>query len=351
MGSIVKSIGRVFKGIGKTLKKIAPILLVAAAVYVGYGFASGFTGAGWPTITSWGKSLMGGVTSGNSLSQAASVATQEAPAAAAAQTAQTVTEASSSGLAPVAQGVGTATGAQPQGVTEGMLGSLSGNAEAAKEALGYDPSMMGSSRLGGLNDGASASTLQLGGHPEVPVSRTFNPRGMGGAAAAIAPTTNAAAATTANAATATTAAANPSFNTFDLSTLTGTGPGLESLGTRSVLSRVGNVTGVPAGGTSFTWQDAIISFKGKASEAWKWYKELWKSDPLIALMGTNQVIALIADLMEKEEVEKEFGGMSAEEFGYAMNKYSPGPSALTVGEVQQKYGRGRGGMIGAGRTT
>ena len=42
MGSIVKTIGKVIKKAGKALKKIAPVLLVAAAAYVGYGYMTGF---------------------------------------------------------------------------------------------------------------------------------------------------------------------------------------------------------------------------------------------------------------------------------------------------------------------
>jgi len=61
MGGIVKAIGKAIKGIGKALKKIAPILLVAAAIYIGYGYMTGFQAGGWPQITNWGKSLVSGV--------------------------------------------------------------------------------------------------------------------------------------------------------------------------------------------------------------------------------------------------------------------------------------------------
>jgi len=74
MGSIVKTIGKVIKKIGKVLKKIAPILLVAAVAYIGYGYMTGFQQGGWPQITDWGKSLMGGVSQGQTLSQAANAA-------------------------------------------------------------------------------------------------------------------------------------------------------------------------------------------------------------------------------------------------------------------------------------
>ena len=79
MGSIVKSIGKVFKKIGKAIKKIAPILLVAAAAYVGYGYATGWQGAGWPRITEWGKSLMSNIQSGSSLSESAITASESFP--------------------------------------------------------------------------------------------------------------------------------------------------------------------------------------------------------------------------------------------------------------------------------
>jgi hypothetical protein len=74
MGSIVKTIGKTVKKIGKAIKKIAPILLVAAVAYVGYGYMTGFQQGGWPQITEWGKNLMGGVSQGQTLSQAATAA-------------------------------------------------------------------------------------------------------------------------------------------------------------------------------------------------------------------------------------------------------------------------------------
>jgi hypothetical protein len=75
MGGIVKSIGKAIKGIGKLIKKILPILLVAAAVYIGYGYMTGFQAGGWPQITNWGKSLVAGVGQGQTISQAATAAT------------------------------------------------------------------------------------------------------------------------------------------------------------------------------------------------------------------------------------------------------------------------------------
>ena len=86
MGGIVKSIGKAIKGIGKAIKKVLPILLVAAAVYIGYGYMTGFQAGGWPQITNWGKSLISGVGQGQTISTAATAAT-DMTAMAGAQTA------------------------------------------------------------------------------------------------------------------------------------------------------------------------------------------------------------------------------------------------------------------------
>jgi len=74
MGSIVTSIGKAIKGIGKALKKIAPILLMVAAIYIGYGYMTGFQSGGWPQIMNWGKSLISGVTQGETISAATAAA-------------------------------------------------------------------------------------------------------------------------------------------------------------------------------------------------------------------------------------------------------------------------------------
>ena len=74
MGSIVTSIGKAIKGIGKALKKILPALLMAAAIYVGYGYMTGFQSGGWPQIMNWGKSLISGITQGETISAATAAA-------------------------------------------------------------------------------------------------------------------------------------------------------------------------------------------------------------------------------------------------------------------------------------
>lgn len=331
MGSVVKSIGRVFKGIGKTLKKIAPVLLVAAAVYVGYGFATGFTGAGWPTITGWGKSLMGGVSSGSTVSQAAAQASQQVTAGTAAQTSALGTVAGTplevtttppmyggaQAAAPSALETAAGAGTQQPGVTGGLLSSIS----PIGEAYAGDASVI--TDMGGpYSPGPDADIIAFDQSMASGVGAGSTGASGFGAGSMV----------------------SPSFN---LSTLTGTGPGLESLGTRSALSNVGNVTGVAADlNNPQTW----IQIAGdKAAEAWKAYKDLWKKDPLIAMYGTNQVIKMVAELLKEEEVKKEAGGLTYEElFGPGgMPRTSP-----TVAEVQSRYGRGpKAGPMGGRPST
>jgi hypothetical protein len=110
--------------------------------------------------------------------------------------------------------------------------------------------------------------------------------------------------------------------------------------------------GADAGSMSvdaFTPQKAIANFGALGKDAWNWYKKLWKDNPLIALMTTNQVVSLIADAMEKEEVKKEAGGLTYEGlFGpRGMPRTSP-----AVAEVQSRYGRGpKAGPMGGRPST
>ena len=81
MGSIVNAIGRAIGGIADAIKKIAPALLLAAAIYVGYGFMTGFQAGGWPQVLNWGKSLVSGLTQGETISGATAAADVGAEAA------------------------------------------------------------------------------------------------------------------------------------------------------------------------------------------------------------------------------------------------------------------------------
>ena len=45
--------------------------MAAAGLHVGYGYMTGFQSGGWTQVTDWGKSLMGNVSGGMPLSEAA----------------------------------------------------------------------------------------------------------------------------------------------------------------------------------------------------------------------------------------------------------------------------------------
>ena len=156
MGGIVKSIGKAIKGIGKALKKIAPVLLVAAAVYVGYGYMTGFQSGGWPKIINWGKSLMGGVSQGQTISQAATAAT-DMSAVAGAETAGTA--AGALDATAVTNAMATAPATEAAGAAAGALDTL----PVGDVVAGGAPDMMGEAaqQAGGLGtDWATESIAQ-----------------------------------------------------------------------------------------------------------------------------------------------------------------------------------------------
>lgn len=308
MGSVVKSIGRVFKKAGKALKKIAPVLLVAAAAYVGYGFATGFTGGGWPQITGWGKSLMSGIRGGSTLSQAASQASQGITGEVA--TSAVATPAS---FPPDVVGQVMPTG--------GPLEAFGGPGPMVTGGTTPNAGLLGATQPGFLERtgtavldtlvppaGASDSpyTAVQGVEEMFKVDPENNPSLaevasrklgsiFGSGTAQPAPT----GAPVADAAvkTATDAATNPYIGNRAFETIP------RYFG--------GDLTGEDAlladtTGAQLTGNDFISIFKDKAGKAWQFYKDLWKNDPMIALYGTNKVIQMVAALLAEEEKDKKY---------------------------------------------
>lgn len=276
MGSVVKSIGRVFKKVGKTLKKIAPVLLVAAAAYVGYGFATGFTGGGWPQITGWGKSLMSGIRGGSTLSQAASQASQGITGEVA--TSAVTTPAS---FPPDVVGQVMPTG--------GPLEAFGGPGPMVTGGTTPNAGLLGATQPGFLERTGTAVLDTL-----VPPAE---------------------------------AAPAPTMSAFDLTSGTsgggagatgGGGWGDQALSPDAVVSdtaskafNYADFTGPDAlladtTGAQLTGNDFISIFKDKAGKAWQFYKDLWKNDPMIALYGTNKVIQMVAALLAEEEKDKKY---------------------------------------------
>ena len=249
MGSVVKSIGKVFKKIGRAIKKAAPLILVAAAAYVGYGYATGFTGGGWPRITQWGKSLMSGIRGGNTISQAASQASQSFG-----QVASNVAPTS----VPMDPGMGP--GGASEFASQGLLGaSQPGFLERAGTAV-----------LDTLVPPASAmpSDVALTGQATTDV--------------------------------ATDVATNNLASTPNMRTFTSTGfSDIRTLPNQTLFNKGNMVTEA-----SNTWKDIVGLAGSKVKEAAAWYKDLWANDPLVAMYGTQKIAEMMLTFLD-DSAEKE----------------------------------------------
>jgi hypothetical protein len=306
MGSIVKTIGKAVKKVGKALKKIAPILLVAAAAYVGYGYMTGFQQGGWPQITEWGRNLVGGVSQGQTLSQAATAAgglpdagiTTAAPytptpsepiAGAIDQTMQqaptwgqeaamTETAMSDSGLLGVGD-VPSETGllSQIQDTTNTrwnrLMDDLGGKLDA--DPLSPLTSNYFSSDAQASTQAVPGSTYdpELGGaspaYPGLWPKKTAAVDGMG----------------------------------FPGTQMTGTYPGVATPPVAPVGSY--DIGEIPHVKTGHEFVNKMQSFFGNTfGKAWEVYKGLWKNNPYLAMYGTSKIIQLVMAAMD-DSAEKE----------------------------------------------
>ena len=326
MGSVVKSIGRVFKKAGKALKKIAPVLLVAAAAYVGYGFATGFSGGGWPKITGWGKSLMRGIRGGSTLSQAASQASQGITG-----------EVATSAVTPAVSGITDAFDPSmgPGGASEfaSTQGLLSGTPTISPSG---DYMAMGpfSGLVGGTPDATSVpatsglTARDIRGRPPSLYEALFNPAEEQLVQAQVAnPSGYVDVGIGSDIPQATLDPLVVTASPSDVASQSATGAaGQVATGAatdipasnqqQNFLSQLVNPGMGPGGASEFestnnlTGNDFISIFKDKAGKAWQFYKDLWKNDPMIALYGTNKVIQMVAAMLAEDEKDKryEYGG-------------------------------------------
>jgi len=334
MGSVVKSIGKVFKKIGKGLKKIAPILLVAAAAYVGYGYATGWQGAGWPRITEWGKSLMSGIRGGANLSESAVQASQ---------TFANPTYQNQMGLPEVPTSAVTTPANFPPDVVGQTIAqdpfafedvraaaSQAGEGVLRQRLLGDQPGILGriGTEMGSqYSDLIDNSTLKKAGGavmdaivppagadtvalvPEGIDNELFMPQGV-----------------------ATGPSGGGGYGDQVLS------PDAESFADQSVLADA-TEAGIPASESTadaasnidkslrtyykdpFAFEDAkasasVKSYKDakttwdwiadkipteKIGQAWEFYKNLWKKDPLVALYGTQKVLEMILAYLDESD--------------------------------------------------
>ena len=289
MGSIVSSIGKAIKGIGKAIKKIAPVLLLAAAVYVGYGFMTGFGSGGWPQIANWGKSLMSSVAGGSPISAAAQAATATAPPATA------VTSAPIPGSV-----VETATG-DVETTAMGDIGPLiSDPNEQGLLTQGRQPNQRAPNRvsqIGGEIGSVYSSTLDG-------LSNMVNP--INSILGAINPAAN---------------QTDQNFLSKTLSSVMGTAhASTNSVAADNVIKHFSGWGGDPllnqgqrnVSSTSTSHlspenrNETFNKLSALGREAWDWYKKLWNENAGMAMWTTSNVISTILALLDDSEEEASF---------------------------------------------
>tara|TARA_R110002012_G_scaffold137273_2_gene292088 strand:+ start:3897 stop:5069 length:1173 start_codon:yes stop_codon:yes gene_type:complete len=327
MGSVVKSIGKVFKKIGKGLKKIAPVLLIAAAAYVGYGYATGWQGAGWPRITEWGKSLMGGVRGGSTLSESAVQASEvyANPASGMATSAVTtpasfppdvvgeVTDGTTY-LGPNVEPFNPITTQSGTPVTSNttFLGSSAQPVSPITTQSGSGLGLLGESQPGFLE--SIGNTLVPPAGAATPSGSFAGQQLYSGPGIQDDVATDVATDVAQSTASGSTLAALEEIpdSSYDQNTLTGSGPGLETLGTQSTGINKGNLQDISNwspgySNASDTWdwlKDKIPT--ELMGEAWGFYKNLWQKDPLVALYGSQKVLEMVLTYLDKSEETKSY---------------------------------------------
>jgi len=346
MGSIVKSIGRAIKGIGKAIKKILPVLLMAAAIYVGYGYMTGFQSGGWPQIMNWGKSLINGITQGQSISEAATAA-GDATGVIGADTAALGSELGAETAALDTGGV-TATGlgieedvtAMPVG---DVASTVAGGAEAmmaeAGEEAGADPSYFesmveaGRQKLTALGDevGVGWKDVTSG------IINSLSDTGLVSTShAAALPRTYQHSTNIPGIEVGTdTATVNQGADIA----MSGTGPALETLKGPSYYSptqmQSGNLVIEPPHVNDPT---AMTKIAALGKKAWGIYKNMWADNPGMAMWTTSNVLktilALLDDSAEKESYRRRHVA------GFAPGGWD---------EVAKRYGGNLPGGRGGGR--
>ena len=403
MGGIVKSIGKAIKGIGKALKKIAPILLVAAAVYIGYGYMTGFQSGGWPKIINWGKSLMGGVQQGQTISQAATAATDMTAMAGGTAAGALDATAVTNAMATAPIGAATEAGAIAGGLdASAVTGSMSGldptaatnvmadagagldvaNLPVGDTLAGGMPDMMGEAATQGVTDtsywegliqsgqdkltaigepidsgwtdvtkGISNSLTETGFTPPAPVTvpaesswwSDLNPFGKQAQAAPLSPVSQV-------------SAEAPFVNRTALDQVmsdrfTSTGPGLSQAVTPG-LGNPGNLYKnliTKAGETTAAALDDTLAGKvaSLGKKAWGIYKKMWDDNPGMAMWTTNNVLrtilAMLDDTDEKESWRaRHVGGFAPGGYDAVAKRYG--------GNLPGGRGLGRGYSQAAGRS-
>ena len=267
MGSIVTSIGRAISGFFEKVKDFLPVLLVAAGIYLGYGYMTGFQSGGWPNVLTWGKSLVSGITQGDSISgatTAADVGAQTAEGVVGTEAAMDTTDV----MSAVAGGGGMET-AGPVAETV---------AETSETITGSDIGGWEGSRFFDILDQIGDSSGEL-------ASSTGSALGNWLMSSAQGDDNNAAL----DAAQAST--------TTDTATAAQYGESPEAYA--SMFGPEGDIPGV----SDPTLPQKIMAMGGKA---WNIYKNMWKTNPGMAMWTTNNILRTVLAMMDNSAEEEAY---------------------------------------------
>jgi len=333
MGSIVTSIGRAISGFFEKIKDFLPVLLIAAGIYLGYGYMTGFQSGGWPQIINWGKSLISGVTQGETISAATAAA--DATAGTVEATALPALEAVESTAIPtgdIAQTVMGAAGGDPAALAGDVASTVAEAGQGIQwsdtinritdETTKWAADNLGSNlpdlSRGILNSLNPVSTAEAGMPFSIPdkfwnFGKTPDVEGIDG---------------------------------MGFPGSEGTYPGVSPTTSAGYVSRAdlesaADIIPHPQEGQAF--YNKFLSFFGpKAEKAWNIYKNMWSDNPGMAMWTTSNVLktilALLDDSAEKESYRRRHVA------GFAPGNWD---------EVAKRYGGnlpgGRGG--GAGYST
>ena len=268
MGSIVNAIGRAISNIADAIKRIAPALLLAAAIYVGYGFMTGFQSGGWPNVLNWGKSLVSGITQGDSISGATTAADVGA------QTAEGV--------------VGTEAAMDTTDVMSAVAGG-GGMETAGPVAEAVADTAITGSDIGGWEGSRFFDILdQIGDSSGELASSTGSALGQWLMSSAQGDDNNAAL-----------DAAQTSIDTASYTDY----PGFDIPGYQDAYSSMFGPEGDIPGVKDPNLMTRILSLGGKA---WGIYKNMWKTNPGMAVWTTNNILRTILAMMDNSAEEEAY---------------------------------------------
>ena len=295
MGSIVTSIGRAISGFFEKVKDFLPVLLLAAGVYLGYGYMTGFQSGGWPAIMNWGKSLISGVTQGETIS----AATAAADAGTAGATAGMVEATAAPALAGVE-----AMPISPTDVTTTALTAAGGEGAA----LAGDVAETGLNFADMTNSLIAENDALSSGWTGALENISKGILGSLDAQAAALPRTYQHSTNIPGIEVGATTTAIPEIEAGTDIAMTGTGPALETLEGPSYYSptqmQSGNLE-IPHPQEGQAFYNKFLSFFGpKAEKAWGIYKNMWSDNPGMAMWTTSNVLKTILALLD-DSAEKE----------------------------------------------